>query len=109
MRRLIAIGTLGLAALLSACATAAPSPAPVQGDLSDRLKMVERGYPQPGGPCWLLGETYKTSELLDDSADLLACPREAVRDPRVTSVGRRVGEFEGVIIFSVPRSATAAH
>jgi hypothetical protein len=109
MRRLIAIGTVGLAALLSACTTTlAPAPTP-GGDLNERLKMVERGYPQPGGPCWLLGETYKTSELLDDSADLLACPREAVRDPRVTSVGRRVGEFEGVTIFSVPRSATAAH
>jgi hypothetical protein len=106
MRRLLAAGTLALAALLSACATATPAPSP-GGDLTDRLKMVERGYPQPGGPCWLLGETYKTSELLDDSADLLACPREAVRDPRVTSVGRRVGEFEGVTIFSVPRSATA--
>ncbi|GEM_PF-949094 len=108
MRRLIAIGTLGLAALLSACASATTPPAPIR-DLSDRLKLVERGYPQPGGPCWLLGETYKTTELFDDSADLLACPRESVRDPRVTSVGRRVGEFEGVIIFSVPRSATAAH
>jgi len=105
MRRLLAVAALGLSALLSACATAAPAPA--HGDLTDRLKMVERGYPQPGGPCWLLGETYKTSELLDDSADLLACPREAMRDPRVTSVGRRVGEFEGVIIVSVPRSALA--
>ncbi len=108
MRRLIAAGTLGLAALLSACTTIPTQPR-AYGDLSDRLKVVERGYPQPGGPCWLLGETYKTSELFDDSADLLACPRESVRDPRVTSVGRRVGEFEGVIIFSVPRSATAAH
>ncbi|QTC90771.1 hypothetical protein [Brevundimonas goettingensis] len=109
MRRLFAAGTLGLAALLSACAPAVTTLPRAYGDLSDRLKVVERGYPQPGGPCWLLGETYKTSELFDDSADLLACPRESVRDPRVTSVGRRVGEFEGVIIFSVPRSATAAH
>lgn len=102
MRRILALGCMGL---LSACAT--PQTSTPMTSLPEGLKMVEKGYPLPGGPCWLLGETFATSELLDDSADLLACPRDAMSDRRVSSVGRQVGEFEGVILVSVPRSATA--
>lgn len=67
------------------------------------LKVMEGGYPYVGGPCRLLGETFATSELLDDSADLLGCPRNAMQDPRVRAAGRVVGEYEGVVLVSAPR------
>ncbi|WP_395945477.1 hypothetical protein [Brevundimonas sp.] len=100
MRRVIAF--VGLS-LLSACATA-PSREPAFV-YPEGLKIMGEGYPYPGGPCRLLGETFATSELLDDSADLLGCPADAMQDPRVSSIGRVVGQYEGVTLISVPRSA----
>lgn len=88
--------------LLSACAT--PTPAPTA--FPEGLKVMAEGYPYPGGPCRLLGETFATSELLDDSADLLGCPPDAMQDPRVSGVGRVVGAYQGIVILSAPKSAT---
>lgn len=100
MRRLIALSGL---MLLSACASAPTSTRPA---FPDGLKVMSEGYPYPGGPCRLLGETFATSELLDDSADLLGCPADAMTDPKVAGLGRVVGQFEGVVLVSVPKSAT---
>jgi len=101
MRLILAV--LGVS-LLSACATER-TPAPAAA-FPEGLKVMAEGYPYPGGPCRLLGETFATSELFDDSADLLGCPADAMRDPRVSSVGRVVGEYQGITILSVPKSAT---
>lgn len=100
MRHLIALSGL---ILLSACATA---PAPTGPAVPDGLRIMSEGYPYPDGPCRLLGETFATSELLDDGADLLGCPADAMTDPRVAGLGRVVGQFEGVTLVSVPRAAT---
>lgn len=100
MRLVIAFVGLGF---LSACAT--PEPREPAFVFPEGLKIMGEGYPYPGGPCRLLGETFATSELLDDSADLLGCPSDAMEDPRVAAVGRVVGRYEGVVLVSVPRSA----
>lgn len=99
MRRLIALSGL---MLLSACAS---TPAPTRPAFPEGLKVMSEGYPYPDGPCRLLGETFATSELLDDSADLLGCPADAMTDPRVARAGRVVGQFEGVVLVSTPKSA----
>ncbi len=90
---------LGLLAL-TGCATSAPD---ARGGLPEGRQIMSEGYPYPDGPCRLLGEAYATSELLDDSADLLGCPVDAMSDPRVAAAGRVVGEFEGVVLVSAPR------
>lgn len=90
------------AASLAACASG-PSMTSDNFVFPEGLKVMEGGYPYVGGPCRLLGETFATSELLDDSADLLGCPRNAMQDPRVSAAGRVVGEYEGVVLVSVPR------
>lgn len=100
MRHLIALSSL---ILLSACATA---PATMRPAVPEGTKVMSEGYPYPDGPCRLLGETFATSELLDDAADLLGCPSDAMTDRRVTSVGRVVGQFEGVVLVSVPKAAS---
>lgn len=101
MRRILLLAGLGL---LAGCATGPVREAPFV--FPEGLRIMEKGYPYPDGPCRLLGETFATSELLDDSADLLGCPSDAMQDPRVTSLGRVVGQFEGVTLVSVPKSKT---
>lgn len=101
MRRVLVLVGMGL---LASCATEPPRETPFV--FPEGLKIMGEGYPYPGGPCRLLGETFATSELLDDSANLLGCPSDAMQDPRVASVGRVVGRYEGVVLVSVPKSAT---
>lgn len=100
MRRVLALFGMGM---MTACATDPAREAPFV--FPEGLKIMGEGYPYPGGPCRLLGETFATSELLDDSADLLGCPSDAMDDPGVASVGRIVGRYEGVVLVSVPKSA----
>lgn len=90
--------------MLAGCATGPVRDTPFV--FPEGLRIMEKGYPYPDGPCRLLGETFATSELLDDSADLLGCPSDAMQDSRVTSLGRVVGQFEGVTLVSVPKSKT---
>ncbi len=99
MRRILLLAGLGL---LAGCATGPVHDTPFV--FPEGLRIMEKGYPYPDGPCRLLGETFATSELLDDSADLLGCPSDAMNDPRVISLGRVVGQFEGVTLVSVPKS-----
>ncbi|RZJ17414.1 MAG: hypothetical protein EON91_09490 [Brevundimonas sp.] len=100
MRHFIAFSSL---ILLSACATAPTATRPA---VPEGTKLMSEGYPYPNGPCRLLGATLPTSELLDDGADLLGCPSDAMSDPRVLAVGRVVGQFEGVVLVSVPKAAS---
>ena len=100
MRRVLALVGMGMVA---ACATEPTREAPFV--FPEGLKIMGEGYPYAGGPCRLLGETFATSELLDDSASLLGCPSDAMQDPRIASIGRVVGQYEGVTLISVPKSA----
>jgi len=104
MSRLVALAALATTGVLSACA-ATPEARPETFVFPEGLKIMSEGYPYAGGPCRLLGETFATSELLDDSADLLGCPADAMQDPRVAAVGRVVGQYEGVVLVSVAKSA----
>jgi hypothetical protein len=101
---LTAFAAIAATGALSACA-ATPEARPETYVFPEGLKVMSEGYPYAGGPCRLLGETFATSELLDDSADLLGCPADAMQDPRVSSVGRVVGQYEGVVLVSVAKSA----
>ncbi|QHL90463.1 hypothetical protein GVO57_05970 [Sphingomonas changnyeongensis] len=65
------------------------------------LRPVGNGFPQPGDPCRVMGETAATVDLLDDSAALVGCRRAA--DARRLG-GRTVGRVGGVILVSVPHS-----
>lgn len=101
MRQLFMTGFVVTA--LGACASSPASTTAETFVFPAGLQVMEGGYPYQGGPCRLLGETFATSELLDDSADLLGCPRNAMDDPRVRAAGRVVGEYEGVILVSAPK------
>lgn len=96
---LIALVTSGLAA----CATSSNNRADTFV-FPEGLRVMDGGYPYAGGPCRLLGETFATSELLDDSANLLGCPSDAMNNPRIKAAGRVVGEYEGVVLISVPKA-----
>ncbi len=100
MRRVLALFGMGM---MTACATDPARETPFV--FPEGLRIMEGGYPYAGGPCRLLGETFATSELLDDSADLLGCPSNVMDDPRIASVGRIVGRYEGVVLVSVPKAA----
>lgn len=103
MRSIILAGLIS--GVLAACASSPPMAPSEPFAFPEGLKVMAGGYPYEGGPCRLLGETFATSELLDDSADLLGCPTDAMQDPRVRAAGRVVGEYEGVVLVSAPRRA----
>ncbi len=74
-----------------------PSDLPVLGD----------GFPNRGDPCRRLGESGRTVNFLDDSAQLVGCPGAAT-DPAAAAIvtglgGRVVSDAEGFTLISVPR------
>lgn len=79
----------GTAAATAAAAAAFPASLNAFGD----------GYPTAGAPCRRVGETDVTSDLLDDSADLVACP---TRTDAQALHGKVVGLVDGFTLVSVP-------
>lgn len=78
-------------AAATAAATAATFPA--------SLKTIGDGYPTAGAPCRRVGESEATSDLLDDSADLVACP---TRTDAQALNGKVVGLVDDFTLVSVP-------
>lgn len=65
----------------------------------ESLPVFGDGYPQSGAPCRRVGETEVTVDLMDDSADLVACPTK--EQARVLG-GKIVGLVDGFSLVSVP-------
>jgi hypothetical protein len=82
-------------------ASAAPS-APVW---PATLNVVGEGFPNPGDPCRVVGESAATVDFLDHTATLVGC-LDAADAARLG--GRTVGMVDGVTLVSVPREAAAA-
>lgn len=72
---------------------------------SDSLPFFGEGYPNSGDPCRRVGESEATSDLLDDSADLVGCPTaeaaEALGGKVVATIGKTT-------LVAVPRASGPA-
>ncbi|GGL59936.1 hypothetical protein [Wenxinia marina] len=85
---------LVLAAPLVAACAAEPEGLPFFGD----------GYRAPGDPCLRVGENEFTNQFLDDSSDLVGCPRDMENlGVFVTETGAvLVAQTEDANLYSVP-------
>jgi hypothetical protein len=105
-----------LAALLAACgpqadvATDPPGDTPADSVLivpdspsAGDLRFV-RPYQGSDDLCYLVGETPSVADLLDDTADLVACPLgDAGAEALVAQGGRNVAQIGAYTLYSVPR------
>lgn len=84
----------------STAAEAATDPAsPAAAQWPASLRVVGDGFPKPGDPCRVIGESDATSNFLDDSATLAGCL--SVEDAAKLG-GKVVGTVDGVTLVSVP-------
>jgi hypothetical protein len=88
-----------LAAALIATACTRPTPTRSAADWPGGLRTVGDGWPAPGDPCRVIGETRETVDFLDHDATLVGClsPDDAAR-----LRGRTVATVAGVTLVSVP-------
>jgi hypothetical protein len=68
------------------------------------LAAGDEGYPATGDPCRRLGESDRTRNWLDDSADLVGCPTASAA---AALNGNIIATVEGITIVSVPRQAAS--
>lgn len=101
-------------ALLAACSDSDPqngngsntnaAPADVVAEIPASLAPFGDGYPNPGDPCRILGESDTTRNWLDDSATLVGCPTEA---SAAALQGEKLDTIDGVIVLSIPSAQSA--
>ncbi len=87
----------------SAAADATPA------EIPDKLHPFGGGFPSKGSPCRRLGESSATSNYLDHTRILVGCPgtrESAVVQTVIATGGHIVAEIDGVVMLSVPVSAT---
>ncbi|WP_052808175.1 hypothetical protein [Methyloterricola oryzae] len=89
----------------SAVTYAAPSAPGAAAAWPASLKVVGNGFPNPGDPCRVIGESAATVDLLDDSARLVGC---LDKTDAAKLAGRQLGPIDGVALVSVPNTAAAA-
>jgi hypothetical protein len=72
------------------------------GTWPSTLNVVGDGFPNPGDPCRVVGESAATVNFLDHTATLVGCldPAEAAK-----LGGRTMGTVDGVTLVSVPRES----
>ncbi len=115
MRR--AIITIAVLAGLAACEAPPPAPPQAQGQgatpaaaggfhpsspvAQDLLFM--RPYSGPDDLCYLVGETATVRDLLDDAADLVACPLGFAGMDALLARGRKVAQVGPYSLISVGR------
>lgn len=85
---------VGLVAALAVAACSTPPPGWPAG-----LRTVGDGWPAPGDPCRVIGETAATVDLLDHDATLVGCRSDA---DAARLGGRIVARVEGIVLLSVP-------
>lgn len=98
---------LAIATMLSACGEMAPVDNATSPTASSSnaiiwpasLKVVGDGFPAPGDPCRIIGESEATVNFLDDSATLVGCPVPA---DAAKLGGKTVATIEGINLVSVP-------
>lgn len=66
------------------------------------LRVVGDGFPNPGDPCRVIGESEATADFLDHTATLAGCLSAA---DAATLGGRVVATVDGVTLVSVPVAA----
>ncbi|MFN8928524.1 MAG: hypothetical protein ACK5WM_23560 [Rhodospirillales bacterium] len=91
------------AGLLLALATAGCAGPPAATGWPADLRIVGDGWPRPGDPCRVIGETAATVDLLDHGATLVGC--RSGDDAAALAGGRTVGTIGGVTLVSVPARA----
>lgn len=102
---------------LAACSTAAINPASEPATDTPgfylpegaELPLFGLGYRANGDQCRNVGENEYTVELLDDSADLVACPAdmENLGLFAAETGGIEVGRGGGYVLYSVPSTFSA--
>jgi len=74
------------------------------GDAPAEFAIFGNGYPSAGNPCSRSGESDYTSEYLDDSSDLVACPPNVDADQFIANLGgHKLSILDGWTLISVPR------
>lgn len=113
LRRTTALSSISALLLLSACGSTTEATNSLDGATNDdsgavttvagawpsSLNVVGDGFPTPGAPCRIIGETAATVDFLDDSATLVGCFIKADADKLG---GKQVGVVDGVTLVSVP-------
>lgn len=90
-------------------AVADAAPVATSPEIPDKLHPFGGGFPSKGSPCRRLGESAATSNYLDHTRILVGCPgtrESAVVQTVVATGGHIVAEIDGVVMLSVPVSAT---
>jgi hypothetical protein len=75
---------------------------PASGTWPTTLNVVGEGFPNPGDPCRVVGESAATVDFLDHTATLVGC-LDAADAGKLG--GRTVGTVDGVTLVSVPRES----
>lgn len=83
----------------------APAAATAQSAWPASLVVVGDGFPGPGDPCRIIGETAATIDYLDHTATLAGC---LSADDAAALGGRLVATVDGVTLVSVPTAAPRA-
>lgn len=83
----------------STAAAAAETAEPAAAQWPASLRVVGDGYPKPGDPCRVIGESDATSDFLDDSATLAGC---LSAEDAAGLGGKVVATIDGVTLVSVP-------
>lgn len=96
-----------VAVLLGGCKPSEPQVAetpatPASGTWPATLNVVGEGFPNPGDPCRVVGESAATVDFLDHTATLVGC-LDAAEAGKLG--GRTVGTVDGVTLVSVPRES----
>jgi hypothetical protein len=95
--------------LAAGCEGNSPGATAPKADIPEKLRPFGDGFPAKGSPCRRLGESPATSNYLDHTRILVGCPgtrESAVVQTVVATGGHIVAEIDGVVMLSVPVSAT---
>lgn len=86
-----------IAILLSGCVPNDPVASP-----EVTVELLGEGYRYKGDVCRIVGESPLTSDLLDDSYDLVGCPDDIALEGNMDGV-QELRHIQGYRIFSVPQ------